>query len=58
MVERPALSNGEMEVARVLWEVGPATVREVFEALSATKKIDFTTVQTYLRRLERKGESA
>jgi predicted transcriptional regulator len=44
-----------MEVARVLWELGQATVREVHEAFPEDRKIDFATVQTYLRRLETKG---
>jgi predicted transcriptional regulator len=55
MVERRALSKGEMEVARVLWEIGPAVVRTVHETLSEQREIDFATVQTYLRRLEKKG---
>jgi len=55
MVERPALSKSEMEVARVLWQLGRATVRQVHEAFPAEREIDFTTVQTYLRRLEQKG---
>lgn len=55
MGERPGLSKGEMEVARVLWELGKATVREVHEAFPAERRMDFTTVQTYLRRLETKG---
>lgn len=55
MGERPALSKGEMEVARVLWELGKATVREVHDAFPKGREIDFTTVQTYLRRLESKG---
>lgn len=55
MVERPALSKGEMDVARVLWEIGPATVREIHASISSLKEIDFTTVQTYLRRIEAKG---
>ncbi len=55
MADRPALSKGEMEVARLLWQLGKATVREVHEAFPAARKIDFTTVQTYLRRLESKG---
>jgi predicted transcriptional regulator len=49
------LSKGELEVARVLWGLGTATVREVHEAFPAERAIDFTTVQTYLRRLEQKG---
>ena len=55
MVDRPALSKGEMQVARVLWDLRSATVREVHEALSSDLDIDFTTVQTYLRRLANKG---
>ena len=55
MVDRPALSKGELEVARILWEIGPAPVRQVHEAISQSRKIDFATVQTYLRRLDAKG---
>lgn len=55
MTERPSLSKGEMEVARVLWQLGRATVRQVFEAFPTDRGIDFATVQTYLRRLESKG---
>lgn len=55
MTRRPALSKGEMEVARLLWELGEATVRQVHESLPAERTIDFTTVQTYLRRLDAKG---
>ena len=55
MSGRPALSKGEMEVARVLSDLKRATVREVHEAFPAVRAIDFTTVQTYLRRLETKG---
>lgn len=55
MTDRPALSKGEMEVARVLWELKQATVREVHEALPNSRAVEFATVQTYLRRLESKG---
>ena len=55
MTDRPALSKGEMEVARLLWELGSASVRQVHEALPPGRAVDFTTVQTYLRRLEAKG---
>lgn len=52
---RPALSKGEMEIARVLWEIGPASVRDVHEASNRQRAIELATVQTYLRRLEKKG---
>ena len=52
---RPALSKGEMEVARIVWQLKRATVRETHEAMSPRRRMDFATVQTYLRRLEAKG---
>jgi len=55
MSERPALSKGEMEVARLLWDLQEASVREVHEAFPADRQAEFTVVQTYLRRLESKG---
>ncbi len=55
MASKRALSRGEMEVARVLWDLGEATPRQVFEAYPNDRRVDFATVQTYLRRLEAKG---
>lgn len=55
MGERPALSKGELEVARLLWELGAATVRQVHAAQADERAMDFATVQTYLRRIEAKG---
>lgn len=55
MTNRPPLSKGEMEVARALWEHGPATVRAIHDAFRPDRTMDFATVQTYLRRLETKG---
>lgn len=55
MPERPALSKGELEVAGALWNLKQATVREVHEALKPQSGMEYTTVQTYLRRLEQKG---
>lgn len=55
MAKRPALAKSELELARVVWRLGEATVRQVLEALPAERELDFATVQTYLRRLEAKG---
>lgn len=55
MVDKPVLSSWEMDVARVVWEIGPAAVREIHAHLSQQREIDFSTVQTYLRRMEAKG---
>lgn len=54
---RPALSEAELSVLRVLWDSGPATVRSVSETLvtSGNKRWAYTTVQTLLHRLRAKG---
>jgi BlaI family transcriptional regulator, penicillinase repressor len=55
LAKRPALAKSELEVAQIVWRLGKATVREVFEAMPNERDLDFKTVQTYLRRLEAKG---
>jgi predicted transcriptional regulator len=44
-----------MEIARLLWEIGPATVREIHEEVCKSRQADFATIQTFLRRIESKG---
>jgi predicted transcriptional regulator len=51
----PALSPSETEILRLVWQLGKATVQEVCEKLPAKRKITYATVQTLLRRLEKKG---
>lgn len=55
MSSRPTLSKGETDIARAIWNLGEATVGQVFDLLSEQKEIDYSTVQTYIRRLEAKG---
>ena len=55
MGKRPALAKSELEVAQIVWKLGRATVREVFEAMPSERDLNVKTVQTYLRRLEAKG---
>jgi predicted transcriptional regulator len=55
MAQRPAVAKSELEVARVVWRLGRATVRQVLDQLPPDRGVDFKTVQTYLRRLEAKG---
>jgi BlaI family penicillinase repressor len=42
-------------VARVVWNLGEASVRQVVDALPTDDGADYWTVQTYLRRLADKG---
>ena len=55
MPRRPALPKSELEIARIVWRLGKATVREVLDELPSNRGLDFKTVQNYLRRLEAKG---
>ncbi len=55
MPKRPPLAKSELELARVVWRLGEATVRQVLQELPADRGLDFATVQTYLRRLTTKG---
>ena len=55
MPDRPALSRAEMEIARIVWTLREATVRQVLDNLPETRDINYKTVQTFLRRLEGKG---
>lgn len=40
----PVPSNAELEILHVLWRNGPATVREVHDALSRERDLGYTTV--------------
>lgn len=40
---------------KVIWELGSATVRDVYESLLDRRKIAYTTVMTMMKILEQKG---
>ena len=50
-----AVSPAETEVLRIVWRLGKATVQEVLKNLPSDRDIAYATVQTLLRRLEKKG---
>jgi len=51
----PALSPSETEILRLVWQLDKATVQDVCDKLPSRRKIAYATVQTLLRRLEKKG---
>jgi BlaI family penicillinase repressor len=57
MAKRPlSIPDSELDVLKVLWDRGQATVREVLETLrSAGRQWSYATVATLLDRLETKG---
>ena len=57
MTKRPlrAMSPAETEVLHLVWQLEPATVREIRKNLPRNRKIAYKTVLTLLTRLEEKG---
>jgi BlaI family transcriptional regulator, penicillinase repressor len=55
---KPAKSvptDQELEILKVIWQLGPSTVREVYLEMLKHRKIAYTTVLTMMGILERKG---
>jgi predicted transcriptional regulator len=50
----PKLTRLELQIMDALWTLGPASVREIQEALPASGRPAYTTVQTIVSRLEAK----
>jgi predicted transcriptional regulator len=48
-------SERELEILKVLWEIGSGSVREVHRRLCPNDECAFNTVQTLLRIMEDKG---
>jgi BlaI family transcriptional regulator, penicillinase repressor len=49
------LTGQELEIMKVIWPLGQATVREVYDELRGHRAIAYTTVQTMMNILETKG---
>ena len=49
------LTPQELELMKIVWHRGEATVRDVYETLLERRKIAYTTVMSVLRNLAAKG---
>lgn len=49
------LTDAELELMLILWELGEGSVRDVLDALPAKRNMAYTTASTIIRILERKG---
>ncbi len=52
---RKVLTEGELEIMEVVWDLRQCTVRQVYEALRERKRVAYTTVMTMMKILEEKG---
>lgn len=51
----PGPSGRELEILKVLWELGSASVREVHQRMCPDGELAYNTVQTLLRIMDDKG---
>ena len=51
----PRPTDAELEILRVLWELGPATVRQVHEAQAGTRDTGYTTTLKMMQIMAEKG---
>jgi len=55
-MKRPThLTAGEFELMQVLWAVGEASVRDVWQRVGSKRRLAYTTVMTVLDKMRRKG---
>jgi predicted transcriptional regulator len=52
---KTSLTRPELQIMEALWTRGASSIREIHEALPAKGRPAFTTVQTVVYRLEKKG---
>jgi predicted transcriptional regulator len=55
VADTPSPTGRELEILKVLWELGPSSVRGVHRHLRAEEDLAYNTVQTLLRIMEEKG---
>jgi len=49
------LTTQQIEIMKVVWQRGDATVRDVYEALRAHRPVAYTTVMTTMKTMEARG---
>jgi BlaI family penicillinase repressor len=49
------LTGQELEIMKMIWPLGRATVRDIYDRLRDRRSIAYTTVQTMMNILEAKG---
>ena len=53
--EPPKPTNAELEILTVLWSIGPATVRGVYEAIRRRRPAQYSTTLKFMQIMASKG---
>jgi BlaI family penicillinase repressor len=51
----PTLTPPELAIMKIVWRLHSVTVRDVYEALRAKRRVAYTTIMTMMNILETKG---
>jgi BlaI family transcriptional regulator, penicillinase repressor len=54
-MKKARLSKAEIRVLEQFWKLGTCSVREILDSLPEDERVAYTTVQTFVYRLEQKG---
>ena len=54
-MDEPTPSGRELEILKVLWDLGQGTVRDVYRRMCPNEELAFNTVQTLVRIMDEKG---
>ncbi len=54
-IDSSAPTNSELEILDILWQIAPATAREVHNELGKTKKTGYTTTLKIIQNMFEKG---
>jgi predicted transcriptional regulator len=55
MRKSPHLTPGEFELIQILWQLGEASVRDVWQRVDKERALAYTTVMTVLEKMHKKG---
>jgi len=53
--EPPRPTDAELEILTVLWSIGPATVREVYDVINRRRQAQYSTSLTFMQIMAEKG---
>lgn len=53
--ELPRPTNAELEILTVLWSIGPATVREVYDVIHRRRPAQYSTILKFMQIMAEKG---
>lgn len=51
----PRPTNAELEILTVLWSIGPATVRDVYNVISRRRAAQYSTILKFMQIMAEKG---